>query len=71
MNLITLFLFLVISFFVIGLIAAISIQHKRNEACNEREEADDEGLDDRVAIVVSQEVPSVFDTLSGKNSRKK
>ena len=64
MNLIVLFLVLLGGLFVVGLIAAIFEQHKMHEVAADDE--DDDYLEDQTTIVVSQEVPSVFDTFSSK-----
>ncbi len=64
MNRSVLFLLLLVGFFVIGFIAAISEQHKTHEEAIDDE--DDECIDDQVTIVVSQEVPSIFDNFSSK-----
>ena len=59
MELISVFIFLVIGFLVIGAIAAI--------AYNRNDHSDEE--DEQAHIVISQEVPSAFDTLKGKKRR--
>ena len=51
-------------FFIIGLFVAICEQHKTHGAVIEDE--DNDQLDNQTTIVISQEVPSVFDTFSSK-----
>lgn len=59
MELISVFIFLVIGFLVIGIIAAIAYNR------NDHNDAEDE----QARIVISQEVPSAFDALKGKKRR--
>ena len=64
MDLIMIFLALVVGFMIIGIIAV---------ACQKKDDSlDDDNNDEEYSsrIVISQKVPSVFDTLSGKNRRK-
>ena len=64
MNLIVLFVGLVAAFIVIGLVA-VALQK------NESQQIDDSSEDEYSShIVISQEVPSVFDSLGEKNRRK-
>lgn len=53
MNIIGLFIFLVVAFLVIGFIAVLIKPADKEE--------DDEANDDYPRVMVSQEVPSVFD----------
>lgn len=64
MNLIIMFLILLGGFFIIGLVAAVCEQHKSHDVPTDDEE--DDYPDAQPRIVVSQEVPSVFDTFSSK-----
>ncbi len=64
MNLIAVVILLMIGFFVIGFVAAISEQHKMHEEASN--DAEDDCLNDQTTIVISQEVPSVFDAFSSK-----
>lgn len=57
MNLLTLFIALVVGFLIIGFIAAV-IDHHRDSECDENDEYESN-------IVISQQVPSVFDTFKG------
>ena len=64
MNLIVLFIGLVVGFIIIGLIA-VALQK------NENQQSDDGNEDEYSShIVISQEVPSVFDSFGEKNRRK-
>ena len=60
MGLIGYFLALLIGFLVIGTIAAVAEDAKR------RDEPDEDKLEELPRVVVSQQVPSVFDTFKKK-----
>lgn len=59
MGLVGVFLVLLIGFLVIGTIAAIAGDAKRNGTSKENEP------EDLPRVVISQQVPSVFDTFKG------
>lgn len=59
MELISIFIILVVGFLVIGFIAAVACNHQ------DHEQEDDE----QPHVVISQEVPSVFDTFKGNDKR--
>ena len=59
MELISVFIFLVIGFLVIGIIAAIAYNRKDHN----------DGEDAQARIVISREVTSAFDALNGKKKR--
>lgn len=63
MDLIMILLALVVGFMIIGIITV---------ACQKKDDPLDDNNDEEYSsrIVITQEVPSVFDTLSGKNRRK-
>ena len=63
MNLIVLFIGLVVGFIIIGLIA-VALQKTDNQ------QSDDDNADKYSShIVISQEVPSAFDSFKGKDRR--